>query len=86
MDTVNILINAFLTEPLTYIGSVMSLLAAVGFLIFLWGFIEYIMEINGNDAEKNHSSISMVHGTTWVVTIFVMWETIRFIASYFFSM
>ncbi len=83
MDTVSVFMNAFLAHPLSYIGGILSLLAAVGFVICLWGFVEYLMALNGNDAEKSHGSVSMVRGVTWIIIMFIAWEVLRLLAGYF---
>lgn len=71
-----------ISHPYYYISAGIAVAAAIAFIIFLWGVMDYVYS-HGNDEEKEHGRTNMLWGTVWLALLFVVWELIRFIAGYF---
>lgn len=74
------------TDPLLYIGIALSGFAVLGFLTFLRGFIAGVGHIVGNSAHDEHQAHARartIWGAYMLVVAFLLWETARFIASWF---
>lgn len=68
------------------IGALLSFLAAWSFLIFLRGFlsgIPYVFSDNGNEEHMDHYSVRSTWGFLLLIPIFVLWEILRGIATWF---
>jgi hypothetical protein len=68
------------------IGALLSFLAAWSFLIFLRGFlsgISYVFSDNGNADHMGHYSVRTVWGFLLLIPIFVIWEVLRGVATWF---
>jgi len=69
------------THPYQVFVSVLAIIAAFGFVRFLWGFSGYILA-HGHILHQQKARISMVQGLTLLIAIFVFWEIVRWILSF----
>lgn len=77
-----IFIDNFFANPLLYIGGLMSLCAAVAFIIFLAGFaggLPHLFTNSESDEHMEHSRTRTMWGLGWLILIFGVWEIIRFL-------
>lgn len=75
-------LNNFLSDPMFYIGALFAGLAVLAFLTFLRGFLTGIPELFNNNSNYAHLRIAytrVLWGTFFLVIIFAVWETLRFI-------
>jgi hypothetical protein len=70
------ILNAIVSHPYGVIVVFFSLLAAYGFLLFLWGFSGYILS-HGNAEHQDHARVQMVQGLSLFIVILSVWEVIR---------
>lgn len=80
------ILNNFLADPLLYIGMALSAYAVIGFLTFLRGFIAGSGHIIGNSGHNEHQEearMRSIWGLLIVFAVFLVWETMRFVASWF---
>ncbi len=78
-------IQSFLYHPLFYIGSLVAFIAALGFLVFLRGFIGGIgnvFTLAGNVEHVGRANVRAVWGLSILTTTFVVWEILRLIAGW----
>lgn len=75
-------ITIIISNPLTIFTATMSLLAAVGFLMFLWGFTGYILA-HGDFEHQTHARVQIVSGFAFFLTIAILWEVLRWLAGLF---
>jgi len=69
-----------LANPLFCIGSIISLVAAIGFLIFLRGFLlglHQILYIDGHDEHIEHARLRVSWGLVLMINMFVLWVFVR---------
>lgn len=79
-------LNSFFSSPLFYIGVLFSFVAALGFLLFLRGFISnigHLFTLSGNIEHVEKANTRMVWGLLILTTTFVVWEIVRWIAGLF---
>jgi hypothetical protein len=80
------LLHNFFTDPLFYIGLVISIFAVFGFLTFLRGIIAGIGHVLGNSGHAEHqeeAQVRVVWGTLMLWAAFLTWEIIRWVGSWF---
>ncbi|MBC7836555.1 hypothetical protein H7X87_02145 [Acetobacteraceae bacterium] len=80
------IIYTFLAHPLFYIGSIFAFLAAIGFLVYLRGFIGGIGNVftmTGNIEHVAEANARAVWGLCIITYVFVIWELVRFVAGWF---
>lgn len=85
-DILNNTVQAFLADPLLYIGMVLSAYAVLSFLTFLNGFISgsgHILGNSGHAEHQLHARVRTITGLLNVAAVFVIWEFIRFVGSWF---
>jgi len=85
-EILNNLVKAFVADPLLYIGMVLSAYAVLGFLTFLNGFISgagHIIPNSGHAEHQLHARVRAIMGLLNVAAVFLVWEVIRFVASWF---
>lgn len=85
-DILNNAVNTFLADPLLYIGMVLSAYAVLGFLTFLNGFISgsgHLLTNSGHAEHQLHARARAITGLLNVIAAFIIWESVRFIGSWF---
>lgn len=78
--------DSFLANPLFYIGATLAIVAAIGFLMFLGGFMSGIMPAlkdNGNSAYISHQRMYVIWGLYLLIITFILWRVVSWIASAF---
>lgn len=73
--------DTLLSNPLLYIGDALSAFAAVGFLIFLGGFLPGIGNVftgKGHETHQEHDRTRVVWGIFIMMTALGLWEIIRY--------
>jgi uncharacterized membrane-anchored protein len=75
-------VNVVITNPYAIFVSTMSALAAFGVILFFWGFFGYILA-HGDTEHQTHAREQIVQGFSFILTIAVVWEVLRWIASLF---
>ncbi len=79
-------LNNFLSTPLYYVGLPVSALAVLSLLVFIRGFVAgagYVFGDNGHIEHQDHAEARVTWGTLLLAFIFIFWECLRFIASWF---
>ncbi len=69
-----------ITNPLFFIGAIISLVACMGFLIFLRGFLlglNQLFYIDGHDDFVALARVRITWGLVLMVNMFVLWVAIR---------
>lgn len=80
------LIDTFFAHPLFYIGALFAFAGAMGFLIYLRGFIGGIGNVftmAGHVEHVEHANVRAVWGLAILTTTFVVWEIFRLITGWF---
>jgi hypothetical protein len=73
---------AVYSNPLHYIGLLLSLVAVVGILLFLRGFgsgIGNIFHMHGHDEHLHHARVRIVWGVYLCMVVLGIWEAIRLV-------
>ncbi len=63
-------------HPYADVVTLLALIAAIGFLIFFWGFTGYFLA-HGDSDHQAHARVQMVQGVTLFFAILVLWEVLR---------
>jgi len=85
-DILHNTVQNFLNDPLLYIGMVLSAYAVIGFLTFLRGFIAgsgHVIANSGHNEHQEEARVRATWGLLIVFAVFLIWETLRFVASWF---
>ena len=78
--------QAFIDNPLLYLGGCLCVLAAYGFTTFLSGFLSgsgHIIMHDGHVEHQEHAQIHAVNGAFQITAAFLLWEILRFVATIF---
>jgi hypothetical protein len=78
--------ESFFLHPFFYISAAFALVAAMGFLIFLRGFIGGIGDVftmTGHVTHVQEAQTRAVWGVFILTSVFVVWEVVRWVASWF---
>ena len=70
------------THPYQVLVSVLSVIAALAFLIFLWGFTGYILA-RGDAEHQSQARIYMVQGFALLLTVIIIWQILRWVIGFF---
>lgn len=76
------LLTLIVSNPYALVVSTLSVLAAIGFLTFLWGFFGYILA-HGDTEHQTHARLQIVQGLSFFISIAILWEVLRWIGSLF---
>lgn len=76
------LLTLVATHPFSVIKIAMSLWAAFGIVMFLWGFVGYFLS-HGHVEHQDHARAQMVWGILLVGGAIIVWEGMRFVVSLF---
>ena len=76
MEYLNQFIFALLNDPLRYVGLLLAYAAAFAFIIWLWGFLDYLFSL-GKAAEQEHGSSYIVQGVALMLLVVFVWEVLR---------
>jgi hypothetical protein len=76
------LVTLIVSNPYAVLVIILSVIAAIGFLIFLWGFSGYILA-HGDTEHQQHARVQIVSGFSLLLSIAILWETLRWIGSLF---
>ncbi len=76
------LILQIISHPFSDIKILLSLWAAFGVIIFFWGFFGYFLS-HGHIEHQDHARAYMTWGFMLTFSALVVWEGIRFLASFF---
>lgn len=74
MDTLLTLAVHVVSNPVHYIGLIISFAAAGAFIFFLWGALDYAYA-RGDDQQKTVGRTVMVRGAAWFILILLIWES-----------
>lgn len=75
----------FFANPFFYIGALFAFFAALGFLIYLRGFIGGIGHVftkTGHDDHVKHANLRATWGLLILSYVFIVWQIIRLIAGW----
>ena len=75
--------SSFYADPLYFIGVVLSVYAAFGFVYFLAGLLpgsHHVILIDGHDGHMSHYRHRIAVGLGLMVEAFIVWEIVRLIA------
>ena len=77
-----------IADPLFYVGYILSVFAAISFLIFLKGFLQGLQQvvfIDGNEEhlDHEHSREHITLGVLLMIFIFILWELLRWFVATF---
>ena len=76
------LLTLIVEHPYADVVALLTLIAAIGFLIFFWGFTGYFLA-HGDAEHQAHGRTQMVQGLTLFLAVIVLWEILRWIGSLF---
>ncbi len=76
------LVTLVVSNPYAVLVIVFSAIAAIGFLMFLWGFTGYILA-HGDTEHQTHARVQIVSGFSLLLTTAVVWEILRWLGSLF---
>jgi len=80
------ILDAFYAHPMYFIGVVFAAIGAMGFGLFISGFfpgLPHFFTLSSHDEHQEHYRIRCVRGTMILVHIFILWEIVRLVASWF---
>ena len=78
--------STFFADPLYYIGYLFAFCTAIGFIIFLRGFLSgfgYALALNGHDEHMDKFRTRATWGVVLMAYTFGMWELLRLVVSWF---
>ena len=74
------LLLQIVTHPYGAVVALLSVLAAIGLLVFLWGSSGYILA-HGDAEHQQHARVQIVRGLFFLLIVISVWEIARYIAA-----
>jgi hypothetical protein len=69
-------------NPMLYLGYAFAFVAAVGFLLFIWGFsagLPKVFTIDWHEEHQLHQRVRVAQGFFIMVYAFIVWELVRWV-------
>ena len=79
-------IDAIIANPFVLFQATFALLAGLAFVIFLGGFLggaSNFVTLSENIDHMTHARTRAVWGAGWLFVLFIEWEVLRWLASFF---